>query len=77
MTVVSRVTRCQCLCHVQHDDTSWKYGVDSRSHVAAILACEPCRKNHEAVLYDDDPPNRPLPRGDTSTVWQGDGEGAE
>lgn len=77
MTVVSRVQRCGCKCHANHDDTSWKYGVDSRSHLACILACDECRRNHEAALYSDDPPSRPL--GDTSTAWneQGDGEGRE
>lgn len=61
MTVVAHVTRCTCPCHVQHTDTSWKYGVDSRDHVACVMACDSCRRNHERVLYDDDPPSRPLP----------------
>lgn len=74
MTVVSRATRCTCFCHLRAHDTAWKYGVDSRDHVACILACDSCRRNHEAVLYDDDPPSRPLPPGDTTTVWQGDGD---
>lgn len=67
MTVVARVLRCRCRCHANHDDTAWKYGVDSRDHVAAVMACDDCRRNHEAVLYGDDPPSRPI--GDTSTAW--------
>lgn len=74
MTVVARVTRCGCRCHSNHDDTAWKYGVDTRSHLACILACDECRANHEPALYSDDPPSRPLPPGDTTTVWQGDGD---
>jgi hypothetical protein len=61
MTVVSRVLVCKCFCHLRAHDTAWKYGVDSRDHVACILACDKCRRNHEAVLYDDEPPSRPLP----------------
>lgn len=61
MTVVSRVTRCGCQCHAMADDTAWKYGVDSRSHVACVLACEKCRANHEPALYSDDPPSTPIP----------------
>ena len=77
MTIVSRVDRCFCECH-RHDDSGgafWKYGCDSRDFAACVLACEKCRANHAAVL--DEPPSRPLPQGDTSTVWQGDGEGSE
>lgn len=79
MTVVSRVLVCKCYCHLRAHDTAWKYGVDSRDHIACILACDSCRVNHEAVLYDDEPRSRPLPSGDTSTAWvdQGDGEGRE
>ena len=77
MTIVARATRCGCACHSNHSDTAGECGVDSRDHLACILACDPCRKNHEAVLYHDDPPSRPLPQPDISTAWQGDGEGAE
>lgn len=78
MTIVSRVERCRCQCHAMADDTAWKYGVDSRDHVACVLACESCRKNHERVLYDDDPPSVSL--ADTSTAWvdsQPDGDKGE
>lgn len=51
--------RCWCFCHHNHDDTSYKYGVSVAEHVACILACDQCRRNHAAVL--DDPPSRPLP----------------
>lgn len=79
MTVVSRVSRCGCRCHANHDDTAWRYGVDTRSHIACVMACLECRVNHEPALYSDDPPSKPLPRGDTSTAWtdQSDGEGKE
>lgn len=79
MTVVATITRCLCPCHIRHDDTSYKYGVDKRSHLACILACDSCRIHHEPALYHDDPPSRPLPQPDTSTAWsdQSDGEGRE
>lgn len=64
MTIVARTLRCFCQCHAMADDTAWKYGVDSRSHVACIGACNKCRVNHEPALYSDDPPSAPLPEPD-------------
>lgn len=56
--------RCPCLCH----DAPTPDGVDVRDPVEAVLACSECLNDHcEALL--DDPPSRPLPRGDVSTVW--------
>jgi hypothetical protein len=65
-------TRCRCDCH----DAATEDGVDVRDPVEAVLACCICLNDHCPALADD-PPSKPLPRGDTYTAWQGDGEGSE
>jgi hypothetical protein len=55
---------CPCLCH----DPATPEGVDVRDPIEAVLACRDCLNDHTPALADD-PPSRPLPRGDTSTAW--------
>lgn len=68
--------RCPCRCH----DAATEDGVDLRDPIEAALACAGCCDDHRQQWVDE-PPSRPVIRGDTSTSWDGtdprNPEGAE